>query len=79
MASGEADDERFVEVPPEELPSEVLRALLEEFVTRDGTDYGASERGLDEKVADVERQLARGEVRIVFDVEEETVNVVTTR
>ncbi|TMA22330.1 MAG: YheU family protein, partial [Deltaproteobacteria bacterium] len=52
-----------IEVPPSALSREALRALVEEFVTRDGTDYGAVERGLDTKVADVLRQLDRGEVR----------------
>ena len=66
-------------VPPESLAAPVLRALLEEFVTRDGTDYGESEKSLDEKVADVERQLADGEVSIVFDPETESVNLVTAR
>jgi hypothetical protein len=65
-----------IDVPPSALPREVLRALVEEFVTRDGTDYGAVERNLDAKVADVLRQLDRGEVRIVFDPESETTTLV---
>ena len=66
-----------IEVPPGTLSREALRALVEEFVTRDGTDYGAVERSLDAKVADVMRQLDRGEVRIVFDPESETTTLVT--
>ena len=66
-------------VPHESLAASVLRALIEEFVTRDGTDYGESERSLDEKVADVERQLTEGEIVIVFDPETESVNLVTVR
>ena len=66
-----------VEVPPDSLSREALRALIEEFVTRDGTDYGAVERSLDEKVAAVRVQLARGEVRIVFDPESETITLIT--
>jgi len=66
-----------IEVPPDALSPEALRALVEEFVTRDGTDYGAVERGLDAKVADVMRQLERGEVRIVFDPDSETTTLVT--
>ena len=65
-----------IEVSPSALSREALRALVEEFVTRDGTDYGAVERDLDAKVADVLRQLDRGEVRIVFDSESETTTVV---
>ena len=65
-----------IEVEADELSPETLRALVEEFVTRDGTDYGAVERELDAKVAAVMRQLARGEVRIVFDPESETTTLV---
>ena len=64
-----------IEVPQDALSPEALRALIEEFVTRDGTDYGAVERGLDAKVADVMRQLERGEVRIVFDPDSETTTI----
>jgi hypothetical protein len=64
-----------IEVPQDALSPESLRALIEEFVTRDGTDYGAIERGLEAKVADVVRQLARGEVRIVFDPDSETTTI----
>ena len=50
-----------------------LRALL---VSRDGTDYGVSERSLNEKVASVERQLDTRDVLIIFDRETETANLV---
>ena len=33
----------FVMVPPQRLQAEVLQALLEEFASRDGTDYGERE------------------------------------
>lgn len=65
-----------VEIPTDALSPDALRALLEEFVSRDGTDYGAVEKSLEEKVADVRRQLARGEVRIVFDPGSETTTIV---
>ncbi len=65
-----------VAVPHAELPPDVLRRLVEEFVTRDGTDYGAIERTLDEKVGLVMQQLERGEVAIVVDAEHETIDIV---
>ena len=65
-----------VEVPVSALSRDALRALVEEFVTRDGTDYGVVERELDAKVAAVLRQLERGEVRIVFDPESESTTIV---
>ena len=76
----ETDDAaRRVEVPHAQLPPAVLRSLVEEFVTRDGTDYGAVERTLAEKVAVVMQQLATGEAAIVVDAESETVDIVARR
>ena len=65
-----------IQVPPESLSRDVLRALVEEFVTRDGTDYGPVEKSLEAKVADVLRQLDRGEASIVFDPESESTTIV---
>jgi uncharacterized protein YheU (UPF0270 family) len=65
-----------VELPPDALSPEALRDLVEEFVTRDGTDYGAVERGVEEKVAQVTAQIRSGEARLVFDPETETANIV---
>ena len=67
------------QVPIDQLSQEALRSLVEEFVTRDGTDYGAIERSVDEKIERVMRQLESGEARIVFDPETQTTNVVMTR
>ena len=52
---------RIVQIPVEALSGQALDGLLEEFVTRDGTDYGAEERTLDDKKSAVRRQLRRGE------------------
>ncbi|MET0340113.1 MAG: YheU family protein [Polyangiales bacterium] len=65
-----------VEVPYTSLSHEALEGLVEEFVTREGTDYGPREHSLDEKRADVLRQLARREVAIVFDLTVESTTLV---
>jgi uncharacterized protein len=67
---------RRVEVPHAQIAPDVLRRLIEEFVTRDGTDYGAVERPLGEKVAAVMRQLETGEVAIMVDTEHEAIDIV---
>jgi hypothetical protein len=69
------DTPRGVELSPDDLSPEALRGLVEEFVTRDGTDYGAVERGVEEKIA----QLRSGEARLVFDPQTETANVAPAR
>jgi uncharacterized protein YheU (UPF0270 family) len=74
-----ADPRAFVEVPFDELDDATLVALIESFVGREGTDYGLVERTLAEKIADVRRQLERGDARIVFDPKTEEVNIIPVR
>lgn len=75
----DAGSGRGIELSPEQLSSEALGGLVEEFVTRDGTDYGEFERSLDEKRAHVHAQLASGEARVVYDSSTETANIVLAR
>jgi uncharacterized protein YheU (UPF0270 family) len=72
----EPPTENAVEVPIDALAPETLRNLAEEFVTRDGTDYGAHERSLDEKVEGLMHQLERGEAKIFYEAKSETINIV---
>ncbi len=65
-----------VVVPHSALSADLLRAVVESFVLREGTDYGAREHSLEEKVAHVVRQLERGEAQIVFDPQTESVGIV---
>ena len=62
---------QFVEVPPQSLQPEVLQALLEEYASRDGTDYGEQELPLSRKVSNLRRQIEEGVLRILFEVESE--------
>lgn len=64
-----------VVVPHTALAAELLRAVIESFVLREGTDYGEREFSLDEKVARVVRQLERGDAQILFDPETESVGI----
>jgi uncharacterized protein YheU (UPF0270 family) len=69
----------FVPVPLAELTAELLRAVVESFVLREGTDYGDRELSLDEKVARMIAQLKNGEANIVFDPESESVTILPGR
>ena len=64
-------------IPPDTLQPETLRALIKEFILREGTNYGLKEYTLEEKVAQIQKQLNKKEVFIVFDPEEETFNIVS--
>ncbi|MBX3251570.1 MAG: YheU family protein [Myxococcales bacterium] len=66
-------------IPWEQLSPDALQGVIEELVTREGTEYGDRDVDLDEKIAAVRRQLARGEVFVVFDAANQTTNIVTKR
>jgi len=60
---------QFVAVPLKRLQDEVLQALLEEFATRDGTDYGERELNLAEKVERLQQQLRASDLHILYDLD----------
>nr|WP_290511216.1 YheU family protein [Alcanivorax sp.] len=62
-------------VPWKDLPPETLTNLIEEFVTRDGTDYGDQEIPTATKVEQVRNQLKREDAFVVFDEVTESVSV----
>ncbi|WP_067519171.1 YheU family protein [Endozoicomonas ascidiicola] len=61
-------------IPWEMLEPETLTNLIEEFVSRDGTDNGYDE-SLARKVERVKSVLKSGELVIVFDQESQTPNL----
>jgi hypothetical protein len=68
-----------VVVPHGELSEEALRGVIESFVLREGTDYGERDVSHDDKVADVMRQLERGEAGILFDPLDSSVTIVVAK
>ncbi|PIS11945.1 MAG: hypothetical protein COT73_01165 [Bdellovibrio sp. CG10_big_fil_rev_8_21_14_0_10_47_8] len=64
-------------VPLEALGEDTLNALIESFILREGTDYGASEILLATKMQQIRKQLDRGDVKIVFDPNSESVTLMT--
>ena len=58
-----------MEIPYKKLAPDVLRAVIEEFVTREGTDYGEGDFSLDEKVAQVICQLDEKSIYLSYDPE----------
>lgn len=65
-------------IPHRQLTRDTLEALIEEFVTREGTEYGEQDVPLATKVEQVHRQLDSGSVMIVFDPAIETTSLVPT-
>ncbi len=70
------DIEPPVIVAPDDLGPDTLRAVVESFVLREGTDYGQRSISLEGKVSQVLAQLRRREAYVVFDPNTETVSIV---
>lgn len=62
-------------IPPESLSPDTLQSILEEFISREGTDYGEHELSLEDKVRQLKPQVIRGDVLIIFDPAQERVTL----
>lgn len=65
-----------MEIPYQALNPETLNNLIEELVTRDGTDYGECELTLEQKVAQVKTRLVDGEAIICYDEKSELCEII---
>jgi uncharacterized protein len=66
----------FLEIPADQLNEDTLLALIEDFITREGTDYGDQEYTLAQKVAQVRRQLVSGRAVIAYDTSTESCTLI---
>lgn len=64
-------------IPYEQLSSDALQGLIEEFITREGTDYGEEEIPLSVKVEQIKQLLKRREIVVVFDTASESVSILS--
>ena len=62
-------------VPWQEIPADSLQNLIEEFVSRDGTDYGVQETPLSTRVEQVRKKIEKGTVVIWYDDVTETISL----
>jgi uncharacterized protein YheU (UPF0270 family) len=69
------EDTEPVEIPAAMLSPAALRGVAEEFVLREGTDYGAREFSHEEKLNQVLAALERNEALIFFDPATESVTL----
>ena len=67
----------MIEIPFQRLGDEILQAIIEEFILREGTDYGAYEADFESKVVQVHKQLAAGDIVITFDPKTENCTLLT--
>ncbi len=62
-------------IPVSKLSSEALQGVIDEYISRDGTDYGDIEVSLKTKFKQVKHKLENGSAVLVFDDESETTNI----
>jgi len=81
VAENEPTDhhEKGIEVPYNRIDPDALRSMIQEFVTRDGADWGDTGCTLGDKVEQVFLQLRNKKVKVVFDLTSQTANIVVCR
>ena len=62
-------------IPVNKLSAKALQGVIEEFISRNGTDYGAIEASLETSISQVKAKLKNGSAVLVFDDETETTNI----
>ncbi len=62
-------------IPVSKLSARALKGVIDEFLSREGTDYGAVEASYDTKFKQIKRSLESGSAVLLFDDETETTNI----
>lgn len=62
-------------IPVNKLSTRALQGVIEEFISRNGTDYGAVEASLETSIRQVKSRLKSGSAVLLFDDETETTNI----
>jgi hypothetical protein len=62
-------------IPVNKLSAKALKGVIEEFISRSGTDYGEKDVPMETKFKHVKYKLENGSVVLIFDDETETTNI----
>lgn len=65
----------YTEIPYQQLSQDALQGVIQEFVNREGTDYGLIELSFDEKCQQLLSEIQSGRAVIVFDHQTQSVGV----
>ena len=68
-----------MDIPYTEISEEALKAIIQEYITREGTEYGIKEYSFQQKIEQIKQQLLKGDIKINFDDETQTCNLVPNR
>ncbi len=66
-----------VKVPHNRLSPEALKGVIEQFISRDGTDSGHIEISFEKKFSNVKKQLDSGRAVILFDQTTGSCNIIS--
>lgn len=70
-----SDDYQYTSIPYTQLSQDALNGVIDDFINREGTDYGMQEYSLEQKSQQVMKQLVAGTAVIVFDHDTQTVSI----
>ena len=62
-------------IPWQQLSPQALDGIIEEFILREGTDYGEEEVSLEQKKQDLLTQLQAGTILVIYSELHETVTL----
>lgn len=62
-------------IPLEQLNEETLIAIIEDFILREGTEYGSIDVSKQDKITQVKQQLEQGTAVLVYSELHESVNI----
>ena len=68
-------EDTFMIIPLEQLPHETLTAIIEDFILREGTEYGAEDVSKEAKISQVKKQLEQGHAVLVYSELHESINI----
>lgn len=66
----------MIKIPIESLDRSIIFSIIEEFVLREGTDYGAYEVNFQSKIDEIYRKLESDEYSISYDESTESCTII---
>lgn len=73
------DNQPPIEISQEVLSADAIKGIIESFILREGTDYGLNEAQFETKYQQILKQLNKGDIKIVFDPNTESVGLITSQ
>lgn len=68
---------QYTLIPYEQLSKEALQGVIEEFINREGTDYGLIEYSFEDKCEQLLTHIRTGEAKVVFDHNSQSVSILS--